>query len=151
MKPPIKAETVLEILARELHRNYRAAAKAMGVIGSQAHDHGVRDCGARQFHYFEKRAALILKRSTMPHPENVGQAEERLSAMILFKRMIVEAPNFIVCRYCTAPFDRLGGITTTEGYFCYDCVKILHKISDQTAALRERPKQAILSDIDQTA
>lgn len=100
--------------------------------------------------YFRKRAAEIIKRSTMLHPETLGATEIRLNAMILLKRSILEAPDFIVCQMCTEPFDKLGGITTTQGYFCYSCVQRIHHISDQTAALRHQPKEQILSDIDST-
>jgi DNA-directed RNA polymerase subunit RPC12/RpoP len=54
------------------------------------------------------------------------------------------------CELCGFKFNCLGGITTTEGYFCYDCVKRIHKIADQTAALRSRGKADILADIDST-
>lgn len=153
MKPPIKAETILDVLARELHRQYRAAAKAMGVKGAEAHDHGVRDCGAQKFHYFEKRAALMIKRAGCRTPETLGEAESSLQAMVFIRRSIVEGESIhdIACQMCRVPFHILGGITTSQGYICYGCVKKIHIISDNTTALRERPKADILSDIDQTA
>lgn len=144
------SKTVEELLTWELHRQYRAAAKHMGLKGAVAHDHGPIDCGNIKMSYFRKRAQEIIKRSTMPHPETLGQTEARLNAMILLKRSMLEAPNFIVCQLCAAQFTSLGGITTTQGYFCYLCVKRIHIISDETAALRARPVADILSDIDLT-
>jgi hypothetical protein len=89
MKPPIEPNSVTETLARELHRQYRAAAKAMGVNGPAAHDHGPRDCGGKSFKYFWKRARLILKRASCNSPETLGQAEENLSSMVLARRLAV--------------------------------------------------------------
>lgn len=148
--PLTEMKTVEELLTWELHRQYRATAKHMGLRGAIAHDHGPIDCGNIKMSYFRKRAKEIIRRSTMSHPENLGEAEQRLNAMILLKRSIVEAPKFIVCQLCAAEYDTWGGITTTQGYFCYSCVKRIHVIADQTVALRERPKADILSDIDAT-
>lgn len=93
MKLSIEAANVEDQLARELHRQYRAAAKAMGVKGPKGHDHGVRDCGAKKFKYFQKRAALLVKRATCITPDTWGQAEENLNALILIRRTIVMGEN----------------------------------------------------------
>lgn len=85
-KLQLEVTDIQDALARELHRQYRAAAKAMGIKGPEAHDHGVRDCGAKKFKYFRKRAALLLKRSASLNPKTLGQAEENLNAMILIRR-----------------------------------------------------------------
>ncbi len=152
MKPHRETNEITELLARELHRQYRAAAKAMGSKGPQAHDHGVRDCGQQKFKYFVKRARLLIVRASCRTPETLGQAEEALQAMILIRRCIVDGEPIKSkeCLLCHNDFDTLGGITTTEGYACYGCVARIQKISDQAAALRERPQQDILSDIDGT-
>lgn len=52
------------------------------------------------------------------------------------------------CELCGLKYNCLGGITTTEGYFCYDCVQRIHKIADQTKALRTNPDWMI--EIDMT-
>ena len=52
------------------------------------------------------------------------------------------------CQLCGLKYNCLGGITTTFGYFCYDCVQKIHKIADQTAALRQNPRWK--EDIDNT-
>lgn len=143
-------KTVAELLTWELHRQYRATAKHMGLKGAVAHDHGPIDCGNIKMSYFRKRANEIIKRSTMKNPETLGEAEIRLNAMILLKRSIVEAPNFIVCQLCADEYTYSGGITTTEGYFCYSCVKRIHLVAYQTDALRHLPKEQILNDIDET-
>lgn len=144
----MERQSVVIQIAWELHRQYRATAKHMGLKGAIAHDHGPIDCGSHKMSYFIKRATLMVKR-VKGMPTTWGEAEARLSAYILLIRMRIY-PLMIVCSLCTREFDKLGGITTTEGYFCYVCVKRLHKIADETAALRERPKADILQDIDQT-
>lgn len=88
-KPSIDPVGVADQLARELHRQYRAAAKAMGVKGAEAHDHGVRDCGQKKFNYFRKRAKILIKRANCTTPETWGQAEENLNALVLIRRSIV--------------------------------------------------------------
>src|SRR4051812_16012264 len=84
MKPSIKATSLEELLARELHRQYRAAAKSNGIKGIQAHDHGPRDCGALKFKYFQKRAKLMLKRAnTKPLSATLGEMLDSRNAEIL--------------------------------------------------------------------
>jgi hypothetical protein len=89
MKPERITEDVTELLARELHRQYRAAAKAMGVKGPEAHDHGPRDCGGMKWTYFRKRARLLIERAKCADPATLGQAEQAKDAMILVRRSIV--------------------------------------------------------------
>ena len=99
MKPAIKPSTMQELLARELHRQYRAAAKAMGVRGPQAHDHGVRDCGQVKFKYFYKRAALMLTRAKGHKQFNtLGDALDACNAVILTHcvRLGIDAEEYAV-------------------------------------------------------
>ncbi len=99
----VTAEQValIEMLATELHRQYRAAEKAMNRAkklwrgGKQIsnpnlllHDHGWASCGQRK--YFHRRAELIIKRSSCVNPSTLGEAEEALSAAVLKRRLIVE-------------------------------------------------------------
>lgn len=50
----------IEILAMELHKNYRAAYKAMtGCVGIGAHDHGWKAC--RRQDYFRARAKGLIE------------------------------------------------------------------------------------------
>jgi hypothetical protein len=90
--------SVIENLATELHRQYRAAEKAMNRTkkvwrkGKQIpnhnlllHDHGWSSCGKRE--YFRKRARLVIARAKMRNPETLGQAEEKLAANILERRL----------------------------------------------------------------
>lgn len=58
--------------------------------------------------------------------------------------------NDTVCECCEAPFHSLGGITTTLGYVCYECVAWIHQVAKQTKQLAERPMRAVLQDIDNT-
>jgi hypothetical protein len=96
MKRDKESKNVSELLAQELHRQYRATAKAMGVKGPEAHDHGVRDCGTIKFNYFIKRANLIIKRASCNNPKTLGQAEENLNALILARRVTVYGVTDII-------------------------------------------------------
>lgn len=90
--------SVIDELAIELHRQYRAAEKALNRTktvwrkGKQIpnpnlllHDHGWSACGKHK--YFRKRAALIMKRATCESPETLGEMEQRLAAAILERRL----------------------------------------------------------------
>lgn len=76
---------VVENLAMELHRQYRAADKA---LGDARHDHGWRSCADKK--YFRNRARLVIARATCTDPQTLGQAEENLNALVLKRRLIVE-------------------------------------------------------------
>jgi hypothetical protein len=105
--PAMARIELVEMLAAELHRQYRAAEKAMNRAktiwrgGVQIpnpnrllHDHGWSSCGKRD--YFRKRAALIMRRASCTNPETLGEAETALQAAVLQRRLIVEgkaAPN----------------------------------------------------------
>ncbi len=85
--------TTAELLARELHRQYRAAFKALhtgrnksGSIGAPKnciaeHDHGWDACGKQT--YFLRRANLMVKRASDRAPSTLGQAEQCLDAALL--------------------------------------------------------------------
>lgn len=75
------------VLAEELHRQYRAAEKAMRAPFDLFHDHGYAKCCNKK--YFHNRAKLIIKRSHLNNPECLSQAEEALYAMILKRRIAV--------------------------------------------------------------
>jgi hypothetical protein len=89
------AGSVIELLAEELHRQYRAAEKALnkqthslyraGVLlpneNRLLHDHGWTACGKQE--YFRKRAALMVKRATDSSTQTLGEAEASLSAALL--------------------------------------------------------------------
>lgn len=90
--------TVIDELAIELHRQYRAAEKALNRAktvwrkGKQIpnpnlllHDHGWSACGKQK--YFRKRAALVMKRAACANPETLGEMEQRLAAAILERRL----------------------------------------------------------------
>ncbi len=53
-----------------------------------------------------------------------------------------------ICELCEAPFHGFGGIQTTHGYICYECVRWVHAVADQTAALRDSPARELLLEID---
>lgn len=81
---------IVELLAKQLHENFRAACKAMEVPeGPYAHDHGWRDCGTRRKQYFMKRARLLLKRATNDNPQTLGEAEQNFQALIFARRSAV--------------------------------------------------------------
>lgn len=99
MKLPAKITALTERLAIELHRQYRAAEKALngktpddkypalkdGV--TLRHDHGWEGCH-RQV-YFIRRALLIIKRAECKDPETLGEAEQALDATVLLRRLAV--------------------------------------------------------------
>jgi hypothetical protein len=85
--------TVAERLAVELHRQYRAAEKALngprsGEALPLAHDHGWEHCNKKQ--YFRKRADLVIKRAAVRNPGTLGEAEQALDATVLYRRLAVE-------------------------------------------------------------
>jgi hypothetical protein len=45
------------------------------------------------------------------------------------------------CTICRLPQNERkdNGIDTTAGFFCYGCVAWVHKVADETAALRSNP------------
>jgi hypothetical protein len=55
-----------------------------------------------------------------------------------------------VCQTCEAPNLPFTGIQTSLGFVCYNCVRWIHAVADQTAALRDQRKENILSEIDET-
>lgn len=93
-------QPVAELIAQELHRNYRAAFKALhtgrnkpGSIGApknctSEHDHGWDTCGKKD--YFRGRAELLIKRAHVENPETLGEAEQILAATVLLRRLSVE-------------------------------------------------------------
>lgn len=108
----MSSSPVIEILAQELHRNYRAAEKSLrttDVVGERAymqHDHGWEGCHRQK--YFRKRAALLIKRSVVVNPETLGEAEQALSATVLLRRLAVEGKIIIPSR-STDRFSRTVG------------------------------------------
>lgn len=88
-----RKQPVLVLLAEELHRQYRAAEKALTPPGTAAefglrHDHGWEHCQSKD--YFHKRATLMVKRAHVDNPETLGEAEQILSATVLLRRLSVE-------------------------------------------------------------
>ena len=86
---------LVELLAEELHRVYRAAEKALRLDGgcthegvSLFHDHSWKGC--RKQAYFRKRATLLIRRSQIANPETLGEAEMALAATVLLRRLSVE-------------------------------------------------------------
>lgn len=77
---------VIKLLAKQLHENYRAACKAMGVKGPEGHDHGYNDCGGRKQEYFIKRAYLMVKRAGQ-ESVTLGDAEQTLQASVFLHRL----------------------------------------------------------------
>jgi len=90
--PP--AERARLLLAKELHREYRAAEKALrttDVLGRRPyyqHDHGWDGCHRQK--YFTERAALVIKRAACHDPQTLCEAEQALDATILIRRLMVE-------------------------------------------------------------
>lgn len=84
--------------AEELHRQYRAAEKAMNRVtviirkgkklpntNQLLHDHSFYCCGRKE--YFLKRARLIFKRANMKNPSCLMEEEQKLLANVLKKRI----------------------------------------------------------------
>jgi hypothetical protein len=96
---------VIEMLASQLHREYRAAFKALhsgrgsfmgvGRVRSKSgtdclseHDHGWTKCHRQK--YFLRRAAMLVKRAAIISPETLDEAECALAATVLIRRLSVE-------------------------------------------------------------
>ena len=83
--------SVVEMLAEELHKQYRAAFKALhrpsGTRYLNEHDHGWLACHKRT--YFLRRAALLIKRASVINPETLGDAEVALAATVFLRRLRV--------------------------------------------------------------
>lgn len=86
----MKEEEIVELLAKQIHENFRAACKALEVPrGPHAHDHGFCDCGNLKKEYFRKRARLMLVRARCINPETLGEAEQNLQALVFARRSAV--------------------------------------------------------------
>ncbi len=116
--------TVAERLAIELHRQYRAAEKALNGPRSGeelplAHDHGWEHCNKKA--YFTKRAELIIKRAAVRNPDTLGEAEQALDATVLRRRLQVEGK--IPFDTCYADAQRIAKrnleTVTTEKWFAH--------------------------------
>ena len=83
----------IELFAKQLHENYRAACKAMGVTGPEAHDHGYNDCGGLKQKYFIKRAKLLIASSKITNPQTLGEAEAAMQALCFVRRSAVKGWN----------------------------------------------------------
>jgi len=96
---------VVKQLAAQLHREYRAAFKALhsgcgsfmgvGRVRSKngtgchnEHDHGWTKCHRQK--YFLRRAAMLIKRAAVISPETLSDAECALAATVLIRRLSVE-------------------------------------------------------------
>jgi hypothetical protein len=99
--PTVEHVKLVELLAAELHRQYRAAEKAMNRAKTiyragkripnpnlLLHDHGWLSCGKRR--YFQRRAELVMRRAACAAPQTLGEAEQALQAAVLERRLIVE-------------------------------------------------------------
>lgn len=124
VRPSSERERVVRLLAVELHRQYRAAEKALngpdktdtnsslkdGV--TLRHDHGWEGCHKQA--YFLRRAAMVIKRASCKNPETLGEAEQALDNAILIRRLIVEGklpePKTPICKECeqTCPCESHG-------------------------------------------
>jgi len=101
----------VELLASQLHREYRAAFKALhsgrGSLLSLSttrtwmsmcsksrtgccdeHDHGWTKCHRQK--YFLHRAAMLIKRAAIISPETLNEAECALATSVLIRRLSVE-------------------------------------------------------------
>jgi hypothetical protein len=84
----------VELLASQLHREYRAAEKScrctdeIGHRPYYQHDHGWTKCHRQK--YFLRRAAMLIKRAAVTSPETLGDAECALTASVLIRRLSVE-------------------------------------------------------------
>lgn len=95
---------VVNCLAAELHRNYRAAEKALngpdktdrnpslkdGV--TLRHDHGWESCHKQK--YFQRRAQTLITRATCSDPQTLGEAEQALASLIMLRRLTVSSDRF---------------------------------------------------------
>jgi hypothetical protein len=112
---------VIEMLAQQLHREYRAAEKACRLPVPHLpshdgvtlfHDHGWKGCHKKD--YFRKRAALLLKRSSVINPETLDEAEQAMAATVLLRRLSAEgkliAPRF-ACGGVLPPTTRSYRVT----------------------------------------
>lgn len=110
-------ERAAYLLAVELHREYRAAEKAMNGPNKTdtvpslkdgvtlRHDHGWDGCHKQA--YFVRRAALVIKRASVRNPATLGEAEQALDATILIRRLMVEG---------SIPFAEGGEIAPGKPY-----------------------------------
>jgi len=90
--------SVVERLAVELHRQYRAAEKALNTADNALyghttpvtlrHDHGWAGCHRQK--YFLKRAAQVIRHSGIESPATLDEAEQALDATVLLRRLQVE-------------------------------------------------------------
>ena len=103
---------VIEMLAVQFHREYRAAEKALGGtstssrLGIFKHDHGWAGCHRQK--YFLHRAAMLVKRSEVVNSETLGEAECALAASVLLRRLSVQGKINIQSRG-TDRFSRTVG------------------------------------------
>lgn len=95
---------IVNRLAAELHRNYRAAEKALngpdktdripclkdGV--TLRHDHGWGSCHKQK--YFQRRAQTLITRATCSNPQTLGEAEQALASFIMLRRLAVSSDRF---------------------------------------------------------
>jgi len=90
---PLRPSPVTEQLAQQLHREYRAAEKALrctDVAGERPylqHDHGWEGCHKKQ--YFRQRASRLMVRADAINPTTLGDAEQALAATVLIRRLSV--------------------------------------------------------------
>ena len=89
----MKTNPVVEMVAAQLHREYRAAEQAMMRRHNPEqkrlpHDHGWICCSSKK--YFLKRAAILIKRANVEAPQTLGETECALSALVLLRRVNVE-------------------------------------------------------------
>lgn len=96
----VALEPVTELIAEELHRHYRAAAKALGAPGkvNADHNHGWEACWPQCQRYFRRRAALLIKRAHCENPETLGEAEQILAATVLLRRLSAEGKLVVPVR-----------------------------------------------------
>lgn len=76
----------VDLLAKELHKDYRAARKALGDTRWDAHDHGWAHCNRKD--YFRKRATAKLRKAWGAHGKGEAGAlrDAVLGLLVLCQR-----------------------------------------------------------------
>src|SRR5208337_12092 len=85
---------VTELLAQQLHREYRAAEKALRTTDEVGHypyfkhDHGWEGCHRKK--YFQQHASRLIAHADAINPITLSAAEQALAATVLIRRLSVE-------------------------------------------------------------
>ena len=131
----MKSNQVAELIAAQLHREYRAAFIAMhsgystfmGVGRQKAktgtgcrneHDHGWSNCPKKK--YFLQRANMHIKRAHVQNPETLDEAEQILAATVFLRRLSAEGKLVVKVptAYATGGIITKAEIVTINGTCC---------------------------------